>query len=134
MSRFQSNMYPANIIARRALSLGVCALVAATGWLPSTRALAGNQSVSRMQAKPDPEVLLIEVYKALGANQLRTAQLKADALVEAYPNFRLGHLIRGDLLMMHVRPVTALGAAANAPEDKLRNLREEAMVRLKSLR
>ncbi|MGH8806990.1 MAG: L,D-transpeptidase family protein [Noviherbaspirillum sp.] len=83
--------------------------------------------------KPDPEVLLIEVYKELGANNLRKALAKADKLVEAYPNFRLGHLIRGDLLLMHTRPVATLGAV-DGPEDKLKNLREEAMVRLKSLR
>lgn len=55
-------------------------------------------------------MLLIGVYKELAANNLRKAQSKADALVEAYPNFRLGHLIRGDLLLMHTRPVTTLGA------------------------
>lgn len=84
--------------------------------------------------KPDPEVLLIEVYKELAANHLRRAQAKADALVQAYPNFRLGHLIRGDLLLMHTRPVNTFGAVSGGSEEKLKNLREEAMVRLKSLR
>ncbi len=84
--------------------------------------------------KPDPEVLLIEVYKELAANHLRSALAKADALVQAYPNFRLGHLIRGDLLLMHTRPVTTFGAAPSGAEEKIKNLREEAMVRLKSLR
>lgn len=84
-------------------------------------------------SKPDPEVLLIEVYKDLAANHLRAAQAKADALVQAYPNFRLGHLIRGDLLLMHTRPVTSFGAVGGA-DEKVKNLREEAIVRLKSLR
>lgn len=83
--------------------------------------------------KPDPEVLLIEVYKDLGANHLREALAKADQLVKAYPNFQLGHLIRGDLLLMQTQVVTTFGAV-NGPEDKLRNLREEAMARIKSLR
>jgi murein L,D-transpeptidase YafK len=83
--------------------------------------------------KPDPEGLLIGVYKELAANHLRAAQAKADALVEAYPNFRLGHLIRGDLLLMHTRPVMTFGAVQGS-DEKLRNLREEAIVRLKSLR
>lgn len=81
----------------------------------------------------DPEVLLIEVYKELGANNLRKALAKADKLVAEFPTFRLGHLIRGDLLLMHTRPVKTLGAI-DGPEDKLKNLREEAMVRLRSLR
>lgn len=83
--------------------------------------------------KPDPEVLLIAVYKELSANHLRKALDKADRLVEDYPNFRLGHLIRGDLLLMQTHRVTTFGATTG-PEDKLKNLREEAMARLKSLR
>jgi murein L,D-transpeptidase YafK len=35
---------------------------------------------------------------------------------------------------MHTREVTTLGAVAQAPDEKLKNLREEAMVRLKYLR
>jgi murein L,D-transpeptidase YafK len=83
--------------------------------------------------RPDPEILLLEVYRELGANHLREAQSKADALVAAYPTFRLGQLIRGDLLQLHTKPISTFGAAPNAPKDKLENLREEAVVRLKSL-
>lgn len=87
-----------------------------------------------MDVKPDPESLLIEIYKDLSANKLRDATSKSDRLVAAYPNFRLGHLIRGDLLTMHAHPVTTFGAVANAPADRLKDLRDEAMMRLKSLR
>jgi murein L,D-transpeptidase YafK len=93
-----------------------------------------NGSKPGVPARPDPEVMLVEVYKALGANRLREAQSKADALVSAFPNFRLGQLIRGDLLLLHTQPIKTFGAASNAPADKLNNLREEAIVRLKSLR
>jgi lipoprotein-anchoring transpeptidase ErfK/SrfK len=108
-------------------------LVAAGGAIISSNAYAATQAPAAVN-KPDPEVMLIEVYKDLAANRLREAQQKADTLVEAYPNFRLGHLIRGDLLLMHTRPVSTFGAAPNAPEDKLRQLREEATVRLRYLR
>ena len=84
--------------------------------------------------KPDPEQLLVAVYKDLGANNLRQAQAKADVLVAAYPNFRLGQLIRGDLLMMHTHHVKNFGEASGASPEAIRNLRDEAMVRLKSLR
>ncbi|MGV3742988.1 MAG: L,D-transpeptidase family protein [Burkholderiaceae bacterium] len=83
---------------------------------------------------PDPDVMLIEVYKALADNRLRDAMRKADLLVESYPTFHLGHLLRGDLLLMHARPVNVFGAASNAPEDKLKNLRDEAIARIRSLR
>jgi murein L,D-transpeptidase YafK len=90
-------------------------------------------AVAPAAPKPDPEALLVDVYKDIAANRLRDAETKADTLVQAYPNFRLGQLIRGDLYLMHTRPVTTFGAV-NGPEEKLKNLREEAMVRLKSLR
>jgi murein L,D-transpeptidase YafK len=113
------------------LAAGLCGLLVASGAIAS---LPQAKAPAARAEKPDPEVMLIEVYKELAANHLRQAQQKADVLVEAYPNFRLGHLIRGDLLLMHTRPVSTLGAVANAPEEKLRNLRDEAMVRLKYLR
>ncbi|SNS32769.1 L,D-transpeptidase catalytic domain [Noviherbaspirillum humi] len=78
--------------------------------------------------------MLIEVYKELAANRLASAQARAEALVNAYPNFHLGQLIYGDLLQMHTRPVDTLGAVGNAPAERLADLREEAMVRLRSLR
>ena len=135
----QSTMGRTGACSPRALLLVLSCLVAASisgaPALADSRKAAPQQhqaSAATLQAE-DPEVLLIEVYKALGANNLRTALARADKLVEAYPTFRLGHLIRGDLLLMQTQPVKTLGAV-NGPEDKLKNLREEAMVRLKSLR
>ena len=118
-------------IGYKASSAALGMLVAAS--VMSTPALA-NGSKPGIPARLDPEVMLIDVYKALAANRLRDAQAKADALVAAYPTFRLGHLVRGDLLLLHTRPIKTFGAAPNAPADKLNNLRDEAIVRLKSLR
>lgn len=85
-------------------------------------------------AKPDVDTLLSAIYDALANNRLREATAKADQLVAMYPNFRLGHLLRGDLLMMHTRQVSTFGAVLNAPPDRLQEFREEAAARLKSLR
>ena len=129
-----------HISGKRFLTFGLSCLLTVGGWHVPSVAFAKGYRVQHESpqpvpaAKADPEALLIEVYKDLAANHLRAAQAKADALVEAYPNFRLGHLIRGDLLLMHTRPVATLGAVQNAPDEKLQNLREEAMARLKSLR
>ena len=83
---------------------------------------------------PDPDASLIAIYKDLGANNLREAQAKADALTTAYPNFLLAQLIRGDLLLMHSRPITGLGSGSNASQSQLADLRNEAMVRMHSFR
>lgn len=101
---------------------------------PRYKAPRADDSSKHPTGPPEPEELLVEVYRDLGANQLRQAEAKADALVAAYPNFRLGQLIRGDLLMMHTHQVKAFGEASGASAEAIRNLRDEAMVRLKSLR
>lgn len=92
----------------------------------------GNKSGTPSQL--DPEIMLTEVYRSLEANRLRDAQSKADALVAAFPNFHLGQLVRGDLLLLHTQPIKSFGGASHGPADKLDNLRQEAIVRLKSLR
>lgn len=139
MFRFQlTNSGPARRPPRALLLMA--SWIVAAGMSAAPAVAAKKQPARAPAAAPapvaeaeDPEVLLIEVYKALGANDLRKALARADKLVEAYPTFRLGHLIRGDLLLMQTQPVKTLGAV-DGPEDKLKNLREEAMVRLKSLR
>ncbi len=134
MSRFRPNTGARTSTIERVLFFGLSWLLAGSGWAISSPSLAKNPAIAAPErAKPDPEVLLIELYKELAANHLRAAEAKADALVEAYPNFRLGHLIRGDLFLMHTQQVAAFGAVKGADEN-LKNLREEAMVRLKSLR
>ena len=97
-------------------------------------ALMHKSSAHPFGGKTDPDSMLIAIYKDLSANNLRQAQEKADLLVQAYPTFSLGQMIRGDLLMAHTRPLTGLGVASNGAPDKLEDLREEAMVRLNSLR
>ena len=81
----------------------------------------------------DPDNMLIEVYRLLGQNHLNAAQALADKLVTAYPTFRLGHLVQGDLYLMHNTPVTTFGAAKNAPPERIKDLRDEARARIKSL-
>jgi murein L,D-transpeptidase YafK len=125
---------PAIGSVRRVLLAQVVALVVGTfGVMAPVASAKSTQQPERITGKQDPDSLLISIYKDLASTRLSEAQAKADALVQAYPNFHLGHLIRGDLLLMHTQPVTALGGASNAPVDKLKDLRDEAMVRLRSL-
>lgn len=113
--------------------LSTLTLVSSFSLAAPGKAAPVQRTAAPANAALDPDVMLIAVYKSLAANRLREAMQKADLLVEAYPNFHLGHLIRGDLLLMHTRPVSTFGAAS-APEDKLKNLRDEAIARVRSLR
>lgn len=137
---------PAAVVSLRASSLiggmllMACMLPAVDAWAVSplttkqVDARAMQPKAETATASQNPEQLLIAVYQELAANRLREALAKADALVAAYPTFHLGHLIRGDLLLMHARPVTTLGAASGGDPEKLKNLRAEAAVRLNALR
>jgi murein L,D-transpeptidase YafK len=109
---------------------------AAAGALTASGASAAPAPATLTQSdnKPDPDALLINIYKDLANANLQAAQQKADKLVEAYPTFRLGQLIRADILLMHARPITGFGSGSHASNDKLQDLRNEAMVRIKSLR
>lgn len=78
-----------------------------------------------------PEPQLIRIFKEIEANQLDAALHLTDTLVKQYPNFRLGHLIRGDLLLARTHPLTTIGNTPEAPTDKLNDLKAEAIVRLK---
>ncbi|MDT3736145.1 MAG: L,D-transpeptidase family protein [Denitratisoma sp.] len=78
--------------------------------------------------------MLALVFAHIEQNRLDAALTQTEKLLKAYPNFRLGHLIKGDLLLARARPLRTLGNAANAPQDKLADLREEAVARLKAYR
>lgn len=112
-----------------ALRLAVVTLLACA---PLGRALA--------QPLRDQDPLELDLSGALHAierNQLDLALKRVDALLAAHPNFRLGYLIRGDLLLARTRPLRTFGNVAGTmvvPNGKLQGLREEALARLRALR
>jgi murein L,D-transpeptidase YafK len=57
-----------------------------------------------------------------------------DRLIERYPNFRLAHLVRGDVLLARARPLKVLGDTGHAAPDRLEALRAEAQARLRAAR
>jgi murein L,D-transpeptidase YafK len=78
----------------------------------------------------EPDALLFKTLVAITHNRLNEALVETDKVLQAYPNFRLAHLIKGDLLLARTQPLTMIGNAAGAPQDKLADLRDEARVRL----
>ena len=75
-----------------------------------------------------PEPMLDQVFAHIEQNRLDAALGQTERLLKAYPNFRLGHLIKGDLLMARSRQIKTLGNAANAPQEKLADLRTAPQV------
>ncbi|MGV3654457.1 MAG: L,D-transpeptidase family protein, partial [Noviherbaspirillum sp.] len=95
---------------------------------------AAGVQPARADGKPDPDALLDEVLHDLAGERLHAALGKADSLVRLYPNFRLGHLVRGDLLRMQSGVVDRLGAVPGAAGRELEQLRAEAAARVAALR
>lgn len=81
-----------------------------------------------------PEFQLARIFDEIEANRLGEALALTEALLVQHPNYRLAHLIKGDLLLARTRPIQGFGALSNAPADKVADLRAEAMLRLKGYR
>ena len=82
-----------------------------------------------------PEDKLSAVFEAVEANQLDVALKRVDALIAAYPNFRLAYLVRGDLLLARARPLETFGnVVKTVPQERVEGLREEALARLRAQR
>ena len=86
-------------------------------------------------ASATPEDRLSTVFQSIEANRLDEALQRVDALIREYPNFRLAHLVRGDLLLARARPLQTFGnVAKTVPGEKIDGLREEALARLRAQR
>jgi len=82
-----------------------------------------------------PEQALSGVLEAIEANRLELATQRVEALIAAHPNFRLAHLIRGDLLLARARPLETFGnVPKTVPREKVEDLRAEALLRVRAYR
>ncbi|WP_313953862.1 murein L,D-transpeptidase family protein [Accumulibacter sp.] len=99
----------------------------------SVAVAAGNSSpVLFSDSGPEPQ--LASILGEIENHRLDAALQQTEALLRQYPNFRLGHLIKGDLLLARGKALATFGNADNAPREQLADLREEAVVRLQAYR
>jgi murein L,D-transpeptidase YafK len=80
-------------------------------------------------ASVEPDAILVKTLLAIKGNRLDLALVEIDRVIQAFPNFRLAHLIKGDLLLARAQPIRTMGAAGAAPE-RVADLREEARARI----
>src|SRR5687768_5322189 len=100
-------------------------------WLAFLLMLAASSAFGA----PTPEDKLSRVFESIEGNQLDEAMTRVDALIREYPNFRLAHLVRGDLLLARSRPLQTFGnVGKTVPPEKVDGLRNEALARLRALR
>lgn len=79
---------------------------------------------------PGAEAQLVKSLQAINENHLDLALNEVDNLLRVNPDFKLAQLVKGDVLMAHAGVIENFGSAANAPQDKIEDLRDEARVRL----
>lgn len=82
-----------------------------------------------------PDAALSGVFEAIEQNKLDLALTRVEAIVKQQPNFRLAHLIRGDLLLARARPLESFGnVAKTVAREKVDDLHAEALARIKAMR
>jgi murein L,D-transpeptidase YafK len=113
---------------RAALAIALIAACAAGPAVPDNARHPATLSDS------GPEAQLSRIFSEIEKNNLDNALAQTESLLRQYPNFRLANLIKGDLLLARSMPITTFGNAFNAPPEKLSDLREEAVARLKAYR
>jgi len=96
----------------------------------SRQAAPKHAASNAESAQIEPEALLVKTLIEIRNNRLDPALAEVEKVIHGYPNFRLAHLIKGDLLLARSRPLRDLGEAPNAPRDRIEDLRDEARVRL----
>jgi murein L,D-transpeptidase YafK len=121
------------------LHIGVaamCAVATLTASLVASAQSAGAATtiVSASAFSNEVEAALVRALENLKDGGIKPAIKELDAALAKNPNFRLGHLMRGDLLMAKSgAPVALTGALGAKPPAEtalnLANLRHEAQVR-----
>jgi murein L,D-transpeptidase YafK len=77
----------------------------------------------------EAEAQLVKSLDEIRNMRLENALIEVDKVIAAYPNFRLAHLVKGDLLMARVKPLSVVGNVEDAPQEQLDDLRDEARAR-----
>lgn len=86
---------------------------------------------SRVLASAEIETELVRIYGQIAQGNVSEALRLTDQLAASHPNFKLAQLIRGDLLASRAGAIDSLGGGAGVPGDRLKGLRDEALVRLR---
>lgn len=119
--RFTSIRVPISRLLFIGALLAACGMPAVAG--PSTAISDGG-----------PEAALEAIFLDIENNRLDSALTRTETLLKYYPNFRLGHLIKGDLLLSHAGALKRFGNVDGASRENLDGLRAEAIARLRGYR
>ncbi|MBA2659353.1 MAG: L,D-transpeptidase family protein [Nitrosospira sp.] len=97
--------------------------------LTAAGALASDNPILSELSVTGPETVLVKSLREIAESRMDSALSGIEQLLKTNPNFRLAHLIKGDLLLARSRPISDMGSAAGVPQH-LSDLREEARARM----
>ncbi|MBL0124005.1 MAG: L,D-transpeptidase family protein [Betaproteobacteria bacterium] len=112
----------------RATRMAQAALAAALTAGLNTFAVAQTTSMMSVAFSNEVEASLVRALETLKAGGIQPALRELDAALAKNPNFRLGHQMKGDLLMAKAGSPVAFGGGKSQPE-LVASLRDEAKVR-----
>ena len=129
MTRFPSPLTQRRLSLKPLTTLAKCALVAGLIALPTGVIGGGAFGYS------DAETLLLKALREIRLTQLDSARKTIGELLERYPNYRLAHLVQGDLWLAKSRAIVSLGNSDPSQQmqqtDSLSGLRAEPSARVK---
>lgn len=81
-----------------------------------------------------PETVLVKSLQEITESRIDSALDGIEQLIKTNPNFRLAHLIKGDLLLARSRPISDMGEMNGVSRQHVDDLREEAKARVQHYR
>ena len=94
------------------------------------KSISSTGSAGQSAGVLEPEAVLLKTLAEISNQRPDNALAEIEKVINAYPNFRLAHLIKGDLLMARTRPISGVGNVTEAPQEQLDDLRDEARARV----
>ena len=122
-------MRPFDLVRWRSLTAWCLARVGSTAAIFSAAlAIAQPAPLASIAFSNEVEASLVRALESLKTDGIKPALRELDATLAKNPNFRLGHLIKGDLLMAKAGAPTAFTGLASQPEF-VASLKQEAKAR-----
>lgn len=78
------------------------------------------------------ENLLIKSLYEISEGELSNALITIDEIIKQKPNFKLAHLIRGDIYQAYAHGISDFGSSSNISKEKIDDLKDEAKKRIES--
>lgn len=128
-------MLGSNAAGRKRREIGSMASAAFAIFCLSPAGVLSSDSFTGKNPPPTgPETMLVKSLQEIAESRVDSALSGIEQLIKTNPNFRLAHLIKGDLLLARARPISDIGEMNGLSQQHLDDLREEAKARVQHYR